>query len=78
MAIEITNNSESTTDESEIVAVAKFALDRMGIHPDSDLDITIVDEAEMEALHRQWMDLPGATDVLSFPCLLYTSPSPRD
>jgi len=67
MAIEITNNSESTNNESEIVSIAKFALDRMGIHPDSDLDITIVDEAEMEALHRQWMDLPGATDVLSFP-----------
>jgi probable rRNA maturation factor len=39
----------------------------MGVHPDSELSITLVDETEMESLHIQWMDLPGPTDVLSFP-----------
>jgi probable rRNA maturation factor len=39
----------------------------MGIHPDSDLSISIVGIPEMEQLHLRWMDLPGATDVLSFP-----------
>jgi probable rRNA maturation factor len=67
MSIELTNNSAQGVNEVEIKSVAEFALEKMGIHPDSDLSITLVDEAEMERLHLQWMDLPGATDVLSFP-----------
>ena len=67
MGIELTNNSAIQADENQISSVAKFALAKMGIHPDSDLSITLVDEAEMEKLHIEWMDLPGPTDVLSFP-----------
>jgi len=67
MGIELTNNSAAQADENQISSVAKFALAKMGIHPDSDLSITLVDEAEMEKLHIEWMDLPGPTDVLSFP-----------
>ena len=67
MGIELTNNSATQADENQISSVAKFALAKMGIHPDSDLSITLVDEAEMEKLHIEWMDLPGPTDVLSFP-----------
>ena len=67
MGIEIANNSGIACDEDEIVDVAAFALDKMGIHPDSDLSITLVDEDEITKLHIQWMDLPGPTDVLSFP-----------
>ena len=54
-------------NQDEIVDVAAFALDKMGIHPDSDLGITLVDEDEITKLHVQWMNLPGPTDVLSFP-----------
>ena len=67
MGIEIANNSGIACSEDEIVEVATFALDKMGIHPDSDLGITLVDEDEITKLHVQWMDLPGPTDVLSFP-----------
>ena len=67
MGIEIANNSGVACNEDEIVEVAAFALDKMGIHPDSDLGITLVDEDEITKLHVQWMDLPGPTDVLSFP-----------
>ena len=67
MGIEIANNSGFDCDEAKIVSVAGFALDKMGIHPDSDLSITLVDEEEITKLHVQWMDLPGPTDVLSFP-----------
>ena len=67
MGIEIANNSGVDCNEDEIVEVAAFALDKMGIHPDSDLGITLVDEDEITKLHVQWMDLPGPTDVLSFP-----------
>jgi probable rRNA maturation factor len=67
MGIELTNNSAATADENQIKSVANFALSKMGIHPDSDLSITLVNEDEMEKLHIEWMDLPGPTDVLSFP-----------
>jgi probable rRNA maturation factor len=67
MGIEIANNSGIACNESEIVDVAAFALEKMGIHPESDLGITLVDEDEITKLHIQWMDLPGPTDVLSFP-----------
>jgi probable rRNA maturation factor len=39
----------------------------MRVHPQADLCITLVDERAMETLHVQWMDLPGPTDVMSFP-----------
>ena len=67
MGIEIANNSGIACNEDEIVDVAAFALDKMGIHPDSDLGITLVDEDEITKLHVQWMNLPVPTDVLSFP-----------
>jgi probable rRNA maturation factor len=67
MGIEIANNSGMACNEDEIVDVAAFALEKMGIHPESDLGITLVDEDEITKLHIQWMDLPGPTDVLSFP-----------
>ena len=31
------------------------------------MSITLVGEDEMSELHVKWMDLPGPTDVLSFP-----------
>jgi probable rRNA maturation factor len=67
MGIEIANNSGVACNEDQIVDVAAFALDKMGIHPESDLGITLVNEDEITKLHIQWMDLPGPTDVLSFP-----------
>ena len=67
MGIEIGNNSSTSCNVDEIVSAAAFTLEKMGIHPDSDLSITLVDEAEITQLHVQWMDLPGPTDVLSFP-----------
>jgi probable rRNA maturation factor len=67
MGIEIANNSGVACNEDEIVDVAAFALNKMGIHPDSDLGITLVDEDEITKLHIEWMNLPGPTDVLSFP-----------
>lgn len=67
MAIELLNESKSKCNEEAITSVAAFAMEKMGIHPESDLSITIVDEARIEELHVQWMDLPGPTDVLSFP-----------
>ena len=67
MSIELNNESEIALDEARVLRLATFALDHMRIHPNADLSIVFVDEPAMEQLHIQWMDEPGATDVLSFP-----------
>src|SRR5580704_13137751 len=67
MSIDINNESGAQVEESTIVALARFVLDELGIHPLAELSILLVDVAAMEQLHLQWMDEPGPTDVLSFP-----------
>ena len=67
MNIELSNESNSTVDELALVSVATFAMTEMGLAPDCDLEITIVEEDEISDLHVQWMGLEGPTDVLSFP-----------
>ena len=47
--------------------MADFALSNMQVHPDCELNIRLVSEPEITELHIKWMDLPGPTDVLSFP-----------
>lgn len=44
-----------------------FLLDRLNLDPECEVSLALVDERRMEDLHRQWMDEPGPTDVLSFP-----------
>ena len=67
MSIEVSNETNFAIDEVRVLRLAEFALDQMRIHPAAELSITFVDEKAMEQLHLQWMDEPGATDVLSFP-----------
>ena len=67
MAIELSNESSKPCNEDDLISVAAFAITAMGVHSDSDLSITILDEDRMSELHVEWMDLEGPTDVLSFP-----------
>ncbi len=67
MNIELSNLTASDCDDSRLISVAEFSLTAMGIHRESELSISLVDEDEMSALHLRWMDEPGATDVLAFP-----------
>jgi probable rRNA maturation factor len=67
MKIEITNLTEIDCEQSRIESVAEHAMNSVGLHPDCELSISLVDEIEMSNLHQRWMDEPGATDVLSFP-----------
>jgi len=67
MSIEMSNETEFPVDESRIYKLAEFAMDRMHLHPNTDLYMRFVDLATMEELHIRHMDEPGATDVLSFP-----------
>ena len=67
MAIEVNNESGLEIDERALLDIARYALARMRIHPLSELSVIAVDPAAMEQLHLQWMELPGPTDVMSFP-----------
>ena len=57
----------SDVDTELLHRLADHVLERLHVHPDAELSIAVVDEEEMARLHLEWMDLPGPTDVLSFP-----------
>ena len=70
MSVEVLNESgevPSPVPEQELADLGRYVLDQMRVHPLAELTITLVDEPAMAALHEQWMDLPGPTDVMSFP-----------
>ena len=67
MSIDVLNESGHDVDELELVACARYVMEAMRVHPQADLCLRLVDEPAMETLHVQWMDLPGPTDVMSFP-----------
>ena len=67
MSIEVLNETDTVLDEMELVACSRYVLEEMKVHPGADLCLKLVDEAAMEVLHVQWMDLSGPTDVMSFP-----------
>ena len=67
MSIDVLNETETGADELELVALVKYVMGQLRVHPQSDLCIKLVDEQAMETLHVQWMDLPGPTDDMSFP-----------
>ena len=67
MSIEIANESGVEVDSDAILAVARHALDEMGVNPLAELSILLVDAEYMAELNHRWMDGEGPTDVLAFP-----------
>ena len=67
MSIDVLNETDADVEELELLACASYVMEQMRVHPQADLCIKLVDEDAMEVLHVQWMDLPGPTDVMSFP-----------
>jgi probable rRNA maturation factor len=67
MSIEIANESGVDVDSDAILAVARHALDEMGVNPLAELSILLVDADYMAELNHRWMDGEGPTDVLAFP-----------
>ena len=67
MSIEVSNESGVDVPEEMLIEVATFALERMDVHPAAELSMVLVDNETMAELHMRWMDLPGPTDVMSFP-----------
>ncbi len=67
MSIDLLNETEVEVDLDELHACASYVLEEMNVHPQADLCVRVIDEPAMETLHVQWMNLPGPTDVMSFP-----------
>lgn len=67
MSIEVLNETDHEVRGREFVDIARYVLAEMRVHPQAELCIRMVDEDTMTVLHEQWMDLPGPTDVMSFP-----------
>ncbi|MGN7248938.1 rRNA maturation RNase YbeY [Janibacter anophelis] len=67
MSVDVLNETDHDVDEVEFVDLSRYVLAQMRVHPQAELCIRFVDEPTMAVLHEQWMDLPGPTDVMSFP-----------
>ncbi|GGJ74345.1 endoribonuclease YbeY [Pilimelia anulata] len=67
MSIEIANESGVAVDTESILAVARHALEQMGVNPLAELSILLVDATYMAELNHRWMGGEGPTDVLAFP-----------
>ena len=67
MTIDVNNESGVDVDEKALARLSRFVLDELRIHPLAELSVLLVDSDAMSALHVQWMDEAGPTDVLSFP-----------
>jgi probable rRNA maturation factor len=67
MTIEVANESGLDVSETELVSVARFVIAKMEVNPAAELSMVLLDTAAMADLHMRWMDLPGPTDVMSFP-----------
>lgn len=64
---EATKQAFADFDAEVIEKLVAFVFDKLYLAPETELSIAVVDDAEMERIHIEWMDLPGATDVMSFP-----------
>ena len=67
MSIEVSNESGLDVSEEELISVARFVIEKMNVSPGAELSMVLLDTAAMADLHMRWMDLPGPTDVMSFP-----------
>src|ERR1700733_10630300 len=74
MSIEGSKESGLAVSETELVSVARFVIAKMEVNPGAELSMVLLDTAAMADLHMRWMDLPGPTDVMSFPS---DAPEPR-
>jgi probable rRNA maturation factor len=67
MSIEVSNESGIDVSEEELISVARFVIKKLEVNPAAELSMVLLDSAAMADLHMRWMDLPGPTDVMSFP-----------
>ncbi|WP_421084113.1 rRNA maturation RNase YbeY [Rothia nasimurium] len=66
-ASDFVRESFEAVDIEVLQRLVAYAFAHMKVSQDTELSIAIVGEEEMERIHIDWMDLPGPTDVMSFP-----------
>lgn len=66
-ASDFVRESFEAVDTGVLEKLVAHAFAQMKVSPETELSIAIVGESEMERIHIDWMDLPGPTDVMSFP-----------
>lgn len=76
--VEVDDRSTAAIDLGLLSEQAEFLLAALGLHRDTELSLSLVDPDEMAQLHLQWLDLPGPTDVLSFPMDQLRVPGPGE
>ncbi len=67
MTIEVTNTSGQLVPTEETISLLAFAMGRLKLNSECELNVGFIEDAFMTELHIKWMDEPGSTDVLSFP-----------
>ena len=67
MSTEVVNETQTVIDGAEFAALADHVLRVMHVNPRAELSILFIDPEPMAELHERWLDLPGPTDVMSFP-----------
>lgn len=67
MLVDLRNETEVAVDADGLVAQAQFLMRRLGLNPACEVSVLLTSEEHMAQLHLDYMDEPGATDVLSFP-----------
>lgn len=71
----VSNESGVACDEAALEGLAAYLFATLGLHPECELGVTLVDLERMTTLHEDWMNEPGPTDVLSFPIDELTIPA---
>jgi probable rRNA maturation factor len=67
MNVDVLNESGHDVDVVELTRLSRFVMDRMRLHPQTEMCLRLVDEPTIAALNAQWMGADRATDVLAFP-----------
>lgn len=70
MEVLIRNDSEMVLDEDLWARRAEKAMQLAGVAQDAELSMVFVDDSAMAELNRQYRQLEGPTDVLSFEGML--------
>jgi len=65
--VEVVNDSSVEIALDQLRGQGEWLIKELGLHDDCELSIALVDDERMAALHVEYMNEPGATDVLSFP-----------
>ena len=67
MNVEVNNESGVEIDAHGLMRLSRFVMLSLKLHPECELSIKLVDEDTMARYHVEFLDLPGPTDVMSWP-----------